>query len=159
MSDSPSSVLRVYFAGRFSRLPELLDHKHALEAAGAEAGAPIIVTSRWLLGGHEWVGVADEQIPLDEAARFAREDLDDLDAADVLVCFTEPPRTGPARGGRHVEAGYALHARKPILVVGHVENVFYALPLVIRFTAWAEAEDWLLARAAVVTARPTEVPA
>jgi nucleoside 2-deoxyribosyltransferase len=125
--------MKVYLAARFSRLPELNRYRAELEAAG------ITVTSRWLLGGHEWVGTPDEQIPRERLARFAAEDLEDIDAADVLLCFTESPRSGPARGGRHVEFGYALAKRKPVIVVGHIENVFYALPQVTHCETRAEA--------------------
>ena len=115
-------MLKVYLAGRFSRFGEINGYKDDLAKIGVET------TSRWLNGGHEWVGTADEDIPVEANAVFANEDLEDIDAADVLICFTEPPRSGPARGGRHVEFGYALAKQKPILVVGHRENVFYCLP-------------------------------
>lgn len=97
------------------------------------------MSSRWLRGGHEWVGTADDEIPVQHLARFATEDLEDIDAADVLVCFTEPPRTGPARGGRHVEMGYALAKGKPIICVGHRENVFYCLPHLFFCDQWEDA--------------------
>jgi nucleoside 2-deoxyribosyltransferase len=129
--------VKVYLAARFSRLPELLGYKAELEAAG------IAVTSRWLLGGHEWVGTADEDIPVEHNAKFAAEDIEDLMAADVVVCFTEPPRSGPARGGRHVEFGYALAMNKQVLCVGHRENVFYCLPQVAYASTWAGAWTWL----------------
>ena len=114
--------MKVYLAGRFSRLPELVSYADVLEANG------VTVTSRWLRGGHEWVGTPDEEIPVDRLAQFAQDDIDDLMAADIVVCYTESPRSGPARGGRHVEFGYALAMEKRILVVGHRENVFYCLP-------------------------------
>ena len=129
--------MKLYLAARFSRLPELLGYKAELEADG------FVVTSRWLLGGHEWVGTADEDIPVSELVRFAQDDLEDIDAADVIVCFTESPRSGPARGGRHVEAGYALAKGMPIIVVGHRENVFYCLPDVDFAETWEEAREWL----------------
>lgn len=126
-------MLSVYLAARFSRLPELVGYAGELESAG------ITVTSRWIRGGHEWVGADDEEIPVSRLAQFAADDLEDIDAADVLVCFTEPPRTGPARGGRHVEFGYALAKGKPILCVGHRENVFYCLGNVWFLTHWEDA--------------------
>lgn len=125
--------MKVYLAARFSRLPELLGYKAELEAEGIE------VTSRWLLGGHEWVGTNDEDIPVERNAEFAQDDIDDIHAADIMVCFTEPPRSGPARGGRHFEAGYAYARGLPILVCGYRENVFYCLPKMVF------AEDWDIA--------------
>lgn len=79
--------MRVYLASRFSRGDELLRYKADLERHGIE------VTSRWLLGGHEWAGTDDDALPIDVGERFAREDLEDLRAADVVVCFTEAPPT------------------------------------------------------------------
>lgn len=129
--------MRVYLAARFSRLPELNRYREELAELGIE------VTSRWLDGGHEWVGTPDEEIPPWEQARFAMEDLDDILAADLLVCFTEPSGEGPARGGRHVEMGFALALGKPILVVGHYENVFYCLPSIMFMETWDAALAWL----------------
>lgn len=132
--------MKVYLAARFSRLPELLGYKAELEASG------ITVTSRWLLGGHEWVGTPDEEIPVEHNARFAQDDIDDINAADVIVCFTESPRSGPARGGRHVEMGYAIAKGMPILTVGYRENVFYCLPSIAFADTWDEAKQYLLYR-------------
>ena len=125
--------MKIYLAARFSRKDELNGHADQLRATGHE------VTSRWLTGAHEWSGVADNEIPAADQARFAREDIEDIDRADVIVCFTEAPHAGPARGGRHVEAGYALGIGKRILAVGWRENVFYALPQVEFFPAWDRA--------------------
>jgi nucleoside 2-deoxyribosyltransferase len=131
--------MKAYLAARFSRFDELNRYKRELEDYGVE------VTSRWLNGGHEWVGTPDEDIPVERNAMFAQEDLDDIEGADIFICFTEPARSGPARGGRHVEFGYALARRMPILVVGHRENVFYCLPFpaLIFVDTWAEAVGFL----------------
>lgn len=130
--------MKIYLAGRFSRLPELVEHADELEANG------ITCTSRWLRGGHEWTGTADEEIPVERLAQFAQEDLDDLNAADAVICFTESPRTGPARGGRHVEMGCALARGKPIITVGHRENVFYCLPHIFFVDDWPHALQLIL---------------
>src|SRR5687768_17471127 len=116
---------RVYLAARFSRLEELNPYRAELQAMC------ITVTSRWLLGRHEWTGTPEEGIPREVMARFAREDQTDILMADTVICFTEPSRSGPARGGRHVEAGMAYAWQKQIIVVGGIENVFYALPEMI----------------------------
>lgn len=136
------NVMKVYLAARFSRLPEVVRYADELELGGIE------VTSRWLRGGHEWVGTPDDDIPVEHLARFAIEALEDIDAADMVVCFTEAPRTGPARGGRHVEAGYALAKEMPILVVGYRENVFYCLPGIVFVETWAGALGFLRMSAA-----------
>ncbi len=131
-------MMRVYLAAQFARMPELGGYAVELEIAG------IAATSRWLLGGHEWVGTSDDDIPVDRLARFAQDDLADIEAADIIVCFTESPGSGPARGGRHFEAGYAYAAGKPIVVVGGIENIFYALPGVRHFADWEHALQVLI---------------
>ncbi|MGB3327590.1 MAG: hypothetical protein WBA46_01470, partial [Thermomicrobiales bacterium] len=91
-----------------------------------------------------WSGTPDDEIPRDILARFAVEDIEDIDCATAVVAFTEPSHAGPARGGRHVEAGYAIGRGQTLIIVGHVENVFYALPQVIYVETWAEAKRILL---------------
>lgn len=130
--------MKVYLAARFSRLPELIEYKYDLETYDG-----IAVTSRWLLGGHEFVGIPDDEIAIEHQAQFARDDLEDIEAADMVVCFTEPSRSGPARGGRHVEYGYALARGKDILIVGHRENVFYCLPDADFAPDWRSARAFL----------------
>ena len=132
--------MRVYLAARFSRKGELNGYAAELAVMGHE------MTSRWLTGVHEWTGVADNEIPVDEQQRFAVEDFEDIERADVMVCFTEPPHAGPARGGRHVEAGYALGIHKRLIVVGWRENVFYALPAVEFFPTWEMARNTVFAK-------------
>jgi nucleoside 2-deoxyribosyltransferase len=128
-------MFKAYVAARFSRGDELSGYRDELEKLGVE------VTSRWLNGGHEWVGTVDEDIPVEQQAIFAKEDLEDIDAAEVFICFTESPSSPYARGGRHVEFGYALAKKMPIVVVGHRENVFYCLPYpqVAFVETWEEA--------------------
>lgn len=103
------------------------------------------VNTRWLDGGHEWSGVDDGDIPPPEAVRFAMEDVADIHASQIFVCFTEEPRSGSSRGGRHVEYGMATMLGKRIVVVGPRENVFYTLPGPIYVQEWQEAKDWLWA--------------
>ena len=77
--------------------------------------------------------------------KFATDDLEDVLAAEVLMAFTEEPRSGNSRGGRHVELGIALGTgRHRIVIVGPRENVFCWLPQVGWYpdvahlvTAWA----------------------
>jgi hypothetical protein len=125
---------RVYLAARFSRFEELNQYRIELEAMG------ITVTSRWLLGGHEWTGTPEEGIPREVQARFAHEDRTDIMLADTVICFTESSGAGPARGGRHVEAGMAYAWQKQIIVVGGIENVFYALPEMIHAESWHQVK-------------------
>lgn len=137
--------LTFYLAASYSRREELCAYKADLEARGHR------VPARWLLGEHQVHGVeaalaveSGGPVPADQAVLFAKDDIEDLLAADVLVSFTTDPRSGAARGGRHVEFGVALGIRlsggtvKRLFVVGPLENVFHALPEVDGvFDEWA----------------------
>ena len=122
--------MKIYLASRYSRLPEMQACREDLLAAGHE------VTARWVDGAHQ---ASDEDLTSELASRFAVEDYDDLAKADCVISFTEPARTGPTRGGRHVEFGIALALGKRVVVVGHRENVFHALPAVEFYPSWAQA--------------------
>lgn len=125
----------VYLAARYSRREELCGYRSDLEALG------FTVTSRWLNGNHQ----VDEQGLSTEAGRaererFAREDYEDVRAADLVIAFTEQPRQTNSRGGRHVELGIAIGLGTPILIVGPRENVFCCLePEVNVCPSWENA--------------------
>lgn len=139
-----SPGLTFYLAGRYSRREELCICKADLERQGHR------VPARWLKGEHQVHGVeaarlveADGPVPVDQAVLFAEDDVEDLLASDVLVNFTEEPRSGASRGGRHVEYGIVLGQRRAgtgrhrIYVIGPLENVFHALPEIDgRFDDW-----------------------
>lgn len=120
---------RIYLAARYGRRQELLAYAGLLERDGHT------ITSLWLDGRHE--GRAD--------ADYAREDLDDLDDANTLLSFTEQPSPiqGRARGGRHVEFGYALARHLDLLLVGPREHCFHALWNVHQFDTFEAARTWL----------------
>ena len=67
--------------------------------------------------------------------------LDDVAAADAVVCFLEPG--GGGNGGRHVEFGMALAWGKRTIVVGEPEHLFHTLPSVRVYPTWADALDAL----------------
>lgn len=131
--------MKIYLAARYSRRLELCGYRDRLRELGDS------VTSRWLNGDHQ---ISDDGRPIGEEGealvegddgsqceraaqlrrQFAREDMEDVLDCDVLVAFTEPPRSSASRGGRHVELGLAIAGRKQIVVVGHRENIFCWLP-------------------------------
>jgi hypothetical protein len=135
----------IYLAGRYSRREELCQYREALLALGFH------VVARWLDGAHQ---ISDSGEPLSEAGvqliegdsaggRRLREemlfhDVSDVMAADTVISFTEPPRSSGNRGGRHVEFGIALCARKRLIVVGHRENLFHWHPDVSFCASWQE---------------------
>lgn len=141
-------MTRFYLAARYGRREELVDYAADLVQRGHA------VTSRWLAGGHQAEaldagGAGDPgRWPLDEAVRFAQEDIDDLLRADAVVSFTEEPRATSSRGGRHVEFGMALERRlsgedRLLVIVGPRENVFHCLPEVEVFPDWPAFLVWL----------------
>jgi nucleoside 2-deoxyribosyltransferase len=133
--------MNVYLAARYSRNPEMRVVEKALVALGHA------VTSRWIRGTHKLPEGAGAAAAAALRAAWAAEDLEDLEAADVVVAFTEEPRaerpgTPVSRGGRHVEFGYALGRKMPVVVVGWRENVFHCLPQVCFCPTWEEARLW-----------------
>jgi hypothetical protein len=124
---------KIYLASRYGRRDELCTYRAQLHALG------FTVTSRWLDGNHHMPDHCPTDYQHAENERFAREDWEDLEAADIVISFTEPSRTGPSRGGRHVEMGAALAWEKVCLVVGHRENVFHYMPEVRFFETWEGA--------------------
>ena len=117
--------MKVYFAARYRRRNELRHHVRLFEDRGH------VVTSRWLWTTYDG-GDATGSSACPPAVRMqhAVEDLDDVLRADALILFAEPQQGG--RGGRHVEFGIAIGARKQLVIVGEAENVFHYLPEVIR---------------------------
>lgn len=151
--------MRIYLAGRYSRREELLGVRDVIEALGGE------VTSRWLNGDHQ---IDDQGQPIGDngealvegeglrsgetfserdrseraaylRAKFAQDDVEDVELSDMLIAFTEEPRSSASRGGRHVELGIALALAKRVIVVGPRENVFCWLPEVEHYERWATA--------------------
>jgi nucleoside 2-deoxyribosyltransferase len=106
---APASI---YLAGPWERREQLARLARYLERHGHR------VTSRWLTQHGEAQDV-------DEFRRQARNDLADIDAADVLVLDTRVE--GSPRGGRHFESGYAFANGTPIILLGLPVNVFHYL--------------------------------
>ena len=138
--------MNIYLAARYSRREELLRYKVDLEYLGHT------VQARWLDGNHQ---LADDGAPIGDSgeklvesggdgdqraatlrAKFAQDDFDDVTGADIVISFTEAPRSKPHRGGRHVEFGIALALGARCLVVGHRENIFHWLQEVEFHADW-----------------------
>lgn len=130
--------MRIYLAARYSRHKELQKYAEELISQGHD------ITSRWIWGDHQ---IDDKGLSVEakrfERERFATEDFDDLLEADIVISFTEEPRSSNSRGGRHVEYGMALALRKRCLVVGPRENVFHCLPWIPVFDSFNDANKSL----------------
>lgn len=157
--------MRIYLAARYSRRLELCGYRDELRAMGHT------VQAIWLDGEHQ---IDDKGIPIgengealvemtdtaresfyangDDAAaklrqKFAQDDFRDVLMCDMLISFTEPPRSegGRSRGGRHIETGIALGMMKRVWVVGYRENIFHWLDDVRFFETWDQAKQALAA--------------
>lgn len=113
---------RFYIAGRYTRRNEFLTIANEIETINRSW----ISNARWLTGDHQDIGPNDDP---DRMRHVAQEDLDDIRQADVVFAYTEHPDTpGAARGGRHVELGYAIAHHKITVTIGPLENVFCSIP-------------------------------
>ena len=122
--------MKVYLAARYSRIDEINGCARELEAAGHE------VTAAWLYGPSRNGETANGTPASIEARPVALSDYTGVGLCDVLVSFTETPRSHASRGGRHVEFGLALAWGKRVILVGPRENVFHAMPQVQHFPRW-----------------------
>ena len=140
----------IYLAARYSRREELAAYRDQLNRLG------YLVQARWLDGGHQ---ISDAGAPIGESGealvegddggtsleaavlreKFAQDDLEDVSTAEIVISFTEPPRSKANRGGRHVEFGIALARGVRVIVVGYRENIFHWLPRVKFRRTWEEA--------------------
>ena len=142
--------MRIYLASRYSRRIELCGYRDQLVAAGHT------VQAVWLNGqyqidssgkpigehGESLVEDGDESTHVRNAelrSKFAQDDFRDVVGCELLIAFTEPPRSNSSRGGRHVELGIALGLMKRVWIVGPRENIFCWLEDVRQFGTWADA--------------------
>lgn len=95
--------MKIYLAARYSRNTEMRGVRDVLAALGHE------VTSRWIdchAGGH-LTSFTPEHLKNDPqyCARLGRDDIEDINAADAVILFTDT--AGGGKGGRHGAAGHA----------------------------------------------------
>jgi nucleoside 2-deoxyribosyltransferase len=115
-------MARIYLAASFRKRFAMQGHRADLQRLGHT------VVSRWIDLAFETEA---------DALQCAHADIEDLELADTLIAFTDPPRSTNSRGGHHYEAGYA-HARGlRLIVIGCRENVFHHLHEF--YQTWPEA--------------------
>lgn len=131
--------MRFYLASRFIRQDELRGYARFLKAAGHATDC------RWLGENHD----LPEGAPVEDGARLALDDWEDIHASDAVIVFTGDKTPGRARGGYHVEFGIALALSKPVAIVGARENVFHYLPQVRQFATFAECYETINGRSPV----------
>jgi len=143
---------QVYLAARYSRREEICEYRSQLQEMG------YTVQARWLNGGHQIsnngtpIGENGESLVEDGSTnvaaselrgKFAQDDWEDVTNAELVINFTETPRSNHSRGGRHVEFGIALARGARVIVVGHRENIFHWLPSVEFHETWESAKSIL----------------
>jgi hypothetical protein len=130
--------MKFYFAARCSRHGELIQYRDELKHHG------YIMTGHWLDRLSTYKFDANGSIQASDADRqiFAMQDFSDLRDADVIIAFTEQPRSN-SRGARHVEFGIALALLKQCVIIGPHENVFHHFPGVEHFDSWEDfTKSW-----------------
>lgn len=115
----PPEPWRVYLSARWGRQAELREYRERL------IGYDFQVMSRWL---DVDAGEEDLWYKGRHACEAARMDLEDIQNSNIVIGFSEKHNSPFARGGRHVEIGYALAFPEKILaIVGQPENIFHSL--------------------------------
>lgn len=94
--------MKIYIAAKYGKRFELRDLADRLRNRGH------VVTSRWLDNG-------EEAAMTPEAA--AQMDIDDVNAADLVLFLAEPVGSQNTGGGRYFELGYAVAVNKAIIAV------------------------------------------
>lgn len=124
--------MKIYLCSCYSRRQELCGYREVLSSLGHE------ITSRWL--DTEWPTNerGSTAAPDEHREEYSIKDMNDVQAADCLIAFTEPRESAGGRGGRHVETGMALAWNKRVVVVGHRENIFCYLPQVEFYESWQD---------------------
>jgi len=110
--------VRLYLAGKYRWRLVLVAIAERLTHSGH------IVNARWLTGTH--VGDCHN-------ARWAQEDLDDIDSVEQLILFQLPCDNPEESSGRQIEYGYALARGKQVVIVGGRTVVFHYLDHVTHF--------------------------
>ena len=109
MKGASVADIRVYIAAPFQLQDAAIALREFLEDGG------IGCTSSWL------------EAPENIDDHWARRDLSDVARCDVFVAMNPEDWSSRGTGGRHVEFGYALALRKPVLILGTRTNIFHHL--------------------------------
>jgi hypothetical protein len=120
--------MKVFIAAAYARRDECRVYKAALEAVGHQ------VSSSWL----DTTGLGSLVESEEYRVRWALKDLQEVRACDVLISFTEPPKTSVS-SGRHAELGVCLNMGRRLIVVGYRENIFHWLPCIEFYASWEAA--------------------
>lgn len=121
--------MKLYLAAPYSWKDRIREYRAQLREIGVE------VTSNWLDEPHA-ANVTLAEVQNSQLRHYAEMDLVDIERADGILFFSVDPSILMARGGRHVEFGYAMGIGRKLFVVGPKENIFHYQPNVILFETW-----------------------
>lgn len=130
--------MKIYMASRFGNRKALREVRDALEANNEHE---YDIVSRWIDVEDRPNGKAEE----DYWKGWAKIDIEDLDACDCLILYTEDCIKDPPRGGMRFEEGYVYAQKKPIIVVGPRIIVFDQLEDKFYCRDWQECYEVLKA--------------
>ena len=109
--------MKIYLAGAWGTNEYMGKVRNSLRRIGHE------VTSRW-------IDVQEVKPGSSGAPHAGITDIEDIERADALACFTVNPST---TGGFFHEFGYAMGLRKKLFVIGEPLNIFMSHPRVMIF--------------------------
>lgn len=124
--------MKIYLAAQFKEQRLMQTWRLDLTLAGHE------ITSRWLDVSEE-----DETKITASVCNASIIDLEDIDAADVVISKTLKRGDLFTGGGRHIEFGYAYSKGKRLINIGGYESVFHHLPNVVTIPTLEEAIELL----------------
>lgn len=132
--------MKVYIAAPYPMRATAIELMTKLEALG------VTVTSSWLRAEDEMND------------KYARLDLADVRRADALVAMNPAAWHNTGTGGRHVELGYALALKRPVVLLGDPSNIFHHLDDIRRLPQHVDVADLLSALVEVVSNGPARKP-
>lgn len=122
--------MKIYLASQYARREELAEKAKQVKWQCPQHS----VTSRWLEPSNILDSFDESNWHNMQAA--AQMDLADIQAARMIILFSEDPNAAIPRGARHWEFGCAFALGKICWLVGPVEIPFHLLRGVSRFSNW-----------------------
>jgi nucleoside 2-deoxyribosyltransferase len=128
--------MKIYLASRFGNRKALREIRDILHADGQHD-----IVSRWIDVEDRPEGKSEENF----WENWSKIDIEDLNACDCLILYTEGCIKDPPRGGMRFEEGYVYAQKKPVIVVGPRIIVFDQLPDKFYCRDWQECYEVLKA--------------
>lgn len=127
-------MMKVYIAAHSQ------ERARALKAA-IERPGKIQVISRWIDQEPQF-GLGMSLMSPEQRERTAKDDADDMQLANLLICINSPEDATPT-GGKHVEFGFMLGLHKQVWLLGPRTNIFHWHPAVKQFDFYDQLNNRL----------------